>query len=392
VIVVGARVAGAATALGLARAGLRVLLVDRARPGADTVSTHALMRGGVVQLDRWGLLPAIAASDTPAVRRTTFHYGAETIPVEIKDRDGVDALYAPRRTVLDTILAEAASNAGVDVHYGVTLRDLDRDAEGRVTGAIIEDVSGRRRVRADLVVGADGIRSTVARLVSAEETDQAPHAAGTAYGYWPGLDLDGYHWHFAPGSSSGAIPTTGGLTCVFIAVPADRFRAEVRVDLHRAFHRILAEASPDLARAIDGRAPTGAMRAFPGVQGYIRRSHGPGWALVGDAGFFRDPITAHGMTDALRDAALLADAYGARGDAGLEDYARDREPWAREMLEVSDAIASFEWDLEQVKPLHRQLSRVMARESEMLAGRSEAGRAGAWRPRSTGASAAAPAA
>src|SRR3954447_8102767 len=103
VVVVGARVAGAATAMLLARAGLRVLCVDRSRYGSDTLSTHALMRGGVIQLDRWGLLPALEAAGTPAVRRTVFHYGDESYGVSIRPSGGVDALFAPRRTVIDTL-------------------------------------------------------------------------------------------------------------------------------------------------------------------------------------------------------------------------------------------------------------------------------------------------
>src|SRR5512132_4122456 len=112
VIIIGGRVAGASTALLLARAGLRVLVVDRARRGSDTVSTHALMRGGVLQLRRWGVLDRLAVTGVPPVRRVTFHYGAESMPVSLKPYAGVDALYAPRRTVLDAMLVDAAEAAG----------------------------------------------------------------------------------------------------------------------------------------------------------------------------------------------------------------------------------------------------------------------------------------
>jgi 2-polyprenyl-6-methoxyphenol hydroxylase-like FAD-dependent oxidoreductase len=109
VVIVGARAAGAAAALVLARAGIDVVVVDRSRYGADTLSTHALMRAGVVQLHRWGLLESVIAAGTPAVRKTTFVYADETIPLPIKPSHGVDALYAPRRTVLDPILVDAAT-------------------------------------------------------------------------------------------------------------------------------------------------------------------------------------------------------------------------------------------------------------------------------------------
>src|SRR5262245_29541092 len=112
VIVVGARCAGAATAMLLARYGMSVLLFDRERRGADTLSTLALMRAGVLQLHRWGLLDQVRAAGAAAIRTTSFAYGDEVISVPIKDRNGVDALYAPRRTTLDVLLADAAATAG----------------------------------------------------------------------------------------------------------------------------------------------------------------------------------------------------------------------------------------------------------------------------------------
>lgn len=370
VVVVGARVAGAATALQLARAGMKVLAIDRARYGADTVSTHAFMRGGVVLLSRWGLLPAIEASGTPAVRRTTFHYGDETIPVDIKPKDGVDALYAPRRTVLDPVLADAAAQAGVDLRFGVKLVDVLRHGHGRVNGVLLENADGESfHVYADLVIGADGIKSTLAKQVAAPMLQQSDVVGGVAYGYWSGLALDGYHWHYAPGVGAGAIPTTGGETLLFASATGEEFHREGRVDLAGWFKRTLEKAAPDLAALVAGHSPVEPLHAFPGTPGYIRQAHGPGWALVGDAGFFRDPITAHGMTDALRDSSLLVEAFVREGERGLAEYQREREPWAREMLEVTDAIATYDWTLDEVKPMHKRLSKMMSRESEMLAQR-----------------------
>ncbi len=123
-IIIGARVAGASTALLLARAGLHVLVVDRARRGSDTLSTHALMRGGVLQLWRWGLADRIVAAGTPPVRRVTFHYGAESLPITLKSYAGVDALYAPRRTVLDALLVDAAEETGAHFRFGLAMTDL----------------------------------------------------------------------------------------------------------------------------------------------------------------------------------------------------------------------------------------------------------------------------
>src|SRR5919202_5966716 len=126
-LVVGARCAGAATAMLMARRGMKVLVIDRAAYGADTMSTHALMRGAVLQLHRWGVLPRLREMATPPVRSTSFHYGDEApVRIEIRPADGVDALYAPRRTVLDSILADAAAEAGAEVRHGHALVALTR--------------------------------------------------------------------------------------------------------------------------------------------------------------------------------------------------------------------------------------------------------------------------
>jgi flavin-dependent dehydrogenase len=178
VVIVGARCAGASTALLLARAGARVVVVDRARYGTDTLSTHALMRGAVLQLHRWGVLPAIVERGTPAVTATTFGYHHEDVTVAIEPKYGVEALYAPRRTLLDGLLSAMAVESGAEVIYGVTVDGLVTGADGRVRG--ISAIAGGQRhtIEADLVVGADGLYSTVARRVGAETLVAGRHAAG----------------------------------------------------------------------------------------------------------------------------------------------------------------------------------------------------------------------
>ena len=199
VVVVGARAAGAATAHLLARSGLRVLLVDRGRYGTDTLSTHALMRGGVLQLSRWGLLNKIIAAGTPPVRLATFRYADAVVPVTIKPSCGVDALYAPRRPVLDPILVDAAAAAGAEVRFGIAVADVDRDRHGAVTGVAGRSRDGQAfRARARIVVGADGIRSTIAERAGASFERVGTSAAAVTYGYWSGLQTDGYEWNFRP--------------------------------------------------------------------------------------------------------------------------------------------------------------------------------------------------
>ena len=223
VVVVGARAAGAATARLLARSGLSVLLVDRGRYGTDTLSTHALMRGGVLQLHRWGLLDQVIAAGTPPVRQATFRYDGQAVAVSVKPSHGVDALYAPRRTVLDPILVEAAEDAGAEVRFGVAVGDVERDQSGRVAGVVGRVRDGAEfRARARVVVGADGVRSTIAERVAAPVERVGTGISATTYGYWPGLDVAGYQWNFKADAASGVIPTNDGLACVFASATPRR--------------------------------------------------------------------------------------------------------------------------------------------------------------------------
>jgi flavin-dependent dehydrogenase len=366
-IIVGARCAGASTAMLLARAGLKVLVVDRGAAGTDTLSTHALMRGGVFQLHRWGVLPEIVSAGTPPIRTTTFHYGDEAIEIAIKPKDGFDALYGPRRTVLDALLVEAARSSGAEVAHRVSAAGLLRDDTGRVRGALLDRGDGATvPVRADLVIGADGFRSHVARLAGSDAVLRGRHATAVIYGYVEGLESEGFHWHYRPGVSVGVIPTNDGRTCVFTAMPPARFRAELGSGLAALHGRVLFESSPVLAGAVAAARRVGKLWPFPGVPGFVRRPWGRGWALVGDAGFFRDPITSHGITDALRDAGLLARAVVRGTEGAMADYEVARDGIARGMLELSDRVASFTWDLEAAKVLHLSLSRLMNAELELL--------------------------
>ena len=367
VVIAGARCAGASTAMLLARKGLNVLVVDPGRRGSDTLSTHALMRGAVLQLHRWGLLDALRSAGTPAIRKTTFHYGDETIEVPIKPRDGADALYAPRRTVIDVVLVDAAVAAGAEVVHGQSVVDLIRDASDRVCGAKIAGRDGQvLEVAADLVVGADGVRSRVARVLEAELQYEVLETTASIYGYWRDLGFEGFHWFYAVGAAVGAIPTNDGETCVFASLPRDRFERGRHDGLEGLYHDVLGEVSAELAHRVAESDSPGKLKAFPGVAGFLRRSAGPGWALVGDAGYFRDPITAHGITDALRDAELLARAVLDGGDGALHRYQETRDKLVRGLLDVTGQIAAFDWTLEEAKDLHLTLSREMNSEVDFL--------------------------
>ena len=363
VVVVGARCAGAATAMLLARQGLRVLALDRHDYGADTLSTHALMRGGVIQLNRWGILPAIAAAGTPPITATVFHYGDEEVAIPIKPGAGVDALFGPRRTLLDRTLVEAAREAGVAVRYGWRVTDLLRSDDGRVRGVAARAPSGAMEsIGAGLVVGADGLRSTIARLAGAEIYRQGAHATGAVYGYFDGLDRNQYRWYYGDKVAASLIPTNDGVACVCISIPSERFAQETRLDVRAGFHRVVAEVSPHLAGAMPRARQVGPLRAFAGVRGFMRQSFGPGWALVGDAAYFKDPLTAHGITDAFRDAELLALTVTRDSHEAWRAYQIERDHLSADLFEATDAIASFAWDLETIRPLHRLLNDAMKRE------------------------------
>jgi len=382
VVVVGARAAGAATAHLLARSGLQVLLVDRGRYGTDTLSTHALMRGGVLQLSRWGLLDQIIAAGTPPVRRTTFRYADTVVPITIKSSYGVDALYAPRRTILDPILVDAAVASGVDVRFGIAVTDVERNPEGDVIGIVGRTRDGQAfRARSRIVVGADGIRSTIAERVGAPFERVGASVAAITYGYWSGLETDGYEWNFRPNAASGVVPTNEGQACVYASASPRRIGRGGLGPLTR----IVAESSPDLADRLAAAVPPRALRTFTGLSGHVRRSWGRGWALVGDAGYFKDPISAHGLTDALRDAELLAREVvavvidGADEHDALARYQTTRDALSTALFDVTDVIAGHRWTDEEIPDLLLQLNAAMADEVEALASLHVPGLGGAIR-------------
>ena len=368
VVVVGARCAGAATALLLARAGAKVLLVDKGTYGSDTLSTHALMRGAVLQLQRWGVLPEVIAGGTPPIRSTTFSYTANDITVPIEERHGVSALYAPRRALLDRILVDAAAESGAQVEHGVRVDRLIADADGRVRGVSVIRDGVRQDIHADMVVGADGMYSTIAKLVRAETLVAGRHAAGTLFSYWRHLPVDGYYWKFAHGTGIGLIPTNDQAVCVFASTPAAGFQHAVHGDAEAAYRKLIRDVSPSLDGRLADAERVEAVRGFGGHAGFIKRSAGPGWALVGDAGYFKDPITAHGITDALRDAELLARAILHGTPAAFASYESTRLELSQRLFEITDEIASFEWrDDAGLQTLHRAFSSEMSREVRALA-------------------------
>jgi 2-polyprenyl-6-methoxyphenol hydroxylase-like FAD-dependent oxidoreductase len=374
VIVVGARAAGAATAMLLARRGLEVLALDRGRYATDTLSTNALMRAGVLQLHRWGLLDKIREAGTPPVRAAEFHYGEDTVKVPIKPADGVDALFAPRRSVLDRILVDAAREAGVEVQFGVSVDELQRNRSGRVVGIVGRDQRGQPiSPRAAFTVGADGVNSRVAREVEAEVTREGTDTGGVVFGYFKNTGVeDAYIWAYEEGASAGFIPTNDEAVCVFTGSHQLRFKQEIQRDIAAGFYEILGEAAPGFVDRIQKENQVGHFRGFPGIIGYYRHPWGDGWALVGDAGYFKDPITAHGISDALRDAELLARALTealenpAKEEQALAEYERIRDEISHDFFDVTEQVAAYAWTLDDLKAHLSNLSKAMAPEVELI--------------------------
>jgi flavin-dependent dehydrogenase len=265
------------------------------------------------------------------------------------------------------MLVDAAADSGAEVSHGVQIDDVIVDARGRVRGvtALVRGI--RQRIEADMVVGADGLHSTIARRVGAPHLVSGRHSAAVLYSYWEDCPVDGYYWRFQAGVSMGAIPTNDGATCVFVSVPAGRLGSEIRGNASSAYRRLLREASTEFDARLHAARQVEPVRGFGGHVGFIKRSTGEGWALVGDAGYFKDPLTAHGITDALRDAEMLAHAMTKRTTAALADYETTRRDLSQRLFEITDTIASYAWTDDQVQALHRDFSKEMSREVRALA-------------------------
>ncbi len=368
VIIVGARVAGAATALHLARAGHRVLIVDRAGPPKDTVSTHALMRSGVLQLSKLGVLERIVEAGTPAIRQINLVFGSQQIKFPVADAFGVDAYYAPRRTLLDTVLLEAAIDAGA-TFLGGSVSGVSHDSQGRVNGVMVRTETRESTIPARWVVGADGTQSRVARSVGAQLLRYHPPANGLVYGYFEGAEIPGYDFRFVNQRNVGAIPTNDGLTILFVGGPL----AETPRDAETYLQGTLARVAPEF---LVGARRVGRLYRANSIPNLLRDPAGAGWCLVGDAGFTEDPISAHGITDALRDAEFCAQAVdhalrdpGRESDA-ISSYRPLRDHFAVPYLDHIVALSSFVWDGPEASRLMRGLGEIADAECELLASRS----------------------
>lgn len=345
-IVVGARCAGSPTAMLLARKGHRVLLVDRDSFPSDHMSTHWIHEPGIARLTHWGLRERLAATGCPPITSITMDFGPFAIRGTPPPAGDVAEAYCPRRTVLDKLLVEAAVEAGAELRERFTVEDLVWEGD-RVAGITGRSGAGLQvKERARMVIGADGIHSLVARRVEAPVYNERPTFACAYYSYWSDVGQDCVEFYPRDRRGFGVLPTHDGLAAVIVGWPLDEFHA-FRADVEGNFLKTLAPA-PGLAERVRHGKREARFTGTAELMNFFRKPYGPGWALVGDAGYHKDPITAQGITDAFRDAELVAEAVdaGLSGKRKMEDalaeYQQRRDEDALPMYEYTCQLATLE--------------------------------------------------
>ena len=345
-IIVGARCAGSPTAMLLARKGYRVLLLDKATFPSDTISTHIVWPHGAEILDRWGLLDRLAATGCPPIaRKMLFDVGPFALKGGVLDTNRGRGGFCPRRTVLDKILVDGAVESGVELREGFTVEDVIRDGD-RVVGIKGRSRHGAIQERAKIVIGADGAHSVIARAVRAPEYDTKPPLATFYYSYYSGFDAEDIEQYVRPHQGAAVFPTNDGLMLLAAVWPSSRFQ-EIRADIEGHVKNV-HESTPTVADRLRGAKREERWVGTAGVANYFRKPYGPGWALVGDAGYDKDPITAQGISDAFMDAESLTTALDAGFgglaplDEGLAAYQSARDRRSKPMYEFTCELAMLE--------------------------------------------------
>lgn len=362
-IVVGARCAGSPTAMLLARKGYHVLLLDRDTFPSDHMSTHWIQQPGVARLDRWGLRERLVATGCPPITSINMDLGPFALRGTPPPVGDVAEAYCPRRIVLDKLLVDAAVEAGAELREQFSVQDLVWDGD-RVSGITGRSASGTTVTeRAPIVIGADGLHSLVARQVEAPTYNTRPTFQCAYYSYWSGVPVDGVEFYPREHRGFGGLPTHHGLTCIIVGWPHDEFHA-FRADIEGNFLKTL-ELAPAFAERVRQGRQEERFTGTADLPNFYRKPYGPGWALVGDAGYHKDSITAQGITDAFRDAELLTEAIG-EGLSGrpleeaLADYERRRNEATMEHYELTCDFAA----LQPPSPEQQQLFAALRHDQE----------------------------
>jgi 2-polyprenyl-6-methoxyphenol hydroxylase-like FAD-dependent oxidoreductase len=330
----------------LARKGYRVLLVDRATFPSDTISTHIIHPPGVAALKRWGLLDRLQDSGCPPFSRYSFDFGPFTLAGSLRPVDGTSHALCPRRTVLDKLLVDAAVEAGAELLERFSVDEVERE-DGKVVG-----IRGRAKggapvtYRGRVVIGADGQHSTVAKAVQAERYNERPTISATYYAYWSNFPTEGLEAHVRPRRAFIVAPTNDGLTMTGINWPRSDFEAN-RNDVAGEFERTF-EMVPKILERWRGAKLESRFVGIGDLPNFFCKPYGPGWALVGDAGYHKDPTTAQGISDAFRDAEFLVGALDEvfAGKASFDDamsrYQSARDEASMPMFELTCQLANLE--------------------------------------------------
>ncbi|KXK55281.1 MAG: Dehydrogenase flavoprotein [Chlorobi bacterium OLB5] len=315
VIIAGARCAGASTAMLLAKKGYKVLLADKSEFPSDTISTHVVMPPGAALLKKWGLLEKVIDTGCPPIRKMAFDIGPFVLKGKPPALHGLDWFIAPRRYELDKILLDSAVEAGAEVRTECAAEDLTMN-DSKIDGIRFRTKNGSNITeKAKLVIGADGRNSLVARKVNAKTYNALPALTCWYYTYWSGIPDDGLVFYMRNGLALGKIPTNNGLTCIVTVWPAKQLN-EVRNDIEKNYYKAL-QMIPDLAEVVNNGKREERYTGMSDLPNFYRKSYGPGWALVGDAGHHKDPISTLGISDAFFSSELLTESIDA-GFSGKE--------------------------------------------------------------------------
>jgi 2-polyprenyl-6-methoxyphenol hydroxylase-like FAD-dependent oxidoreductase len=346
------------------------LLVDRASFPSDTLSTHQIQLPGGAALKRWGLLERVVATGLPAAERVRMEMGGMVVEGQFPALEGVTGVYSPRRYLLDQILLDAAEAAGAEVRLDCLIQELLWE-DGRVVGVRGQIKDGATfSERARVVIGADGRHSLVAKAVNAPKYDEQPKLTCGYYAYWADVPVQGGEIYRVDRRMVGAWPTNDGLTMIYVAWPAAEFDA-FRADVEGSYMATI-DLVPDLAERVHTGRRAERIAGSGEMVNYYCKPYGPGWALVGDASYIKDPITGLGISDAFRDAELLSDALDlgfsgrAQMDTALADYERKRNSASKPFYDLTLDTARMEpLRVEQIELL-RALQRNPAAASQFF--------------------------